>query len=104
MEHFIVYDYVLTNYVQICNLHAYGNCSMLAVQDDDDQPLSPNGGSSKAPKSSNGTPRSVANCPATRSCGSLCPSLCVGPASCSVGSGKRSVLTRDSPQASAQVV
>ena len=36
MEHFIVYDYVLTN----CNLHAYGNCYMLAVQDDDDQPLS----------------------------------------------------------------
>ena len=40
MEHFIVYDYALVNYVQICNLHACGNCYMLAVQDDDDQPLS----------------------------------------------------------------
>ena len=34
------YDYELVNYVQICNLHVCGNCYMLAVQDDDDQPLS----------------------------------------------------------------
>ena len=56
---------------------------------------SPNGGSSKAPKSSTRTLRTVVRRPATRA------ALCLWPCSAQPVGSKRSVLTRDSQHASA---
>ena len=87
---------MLANYVQICNLHACGNCYMLAVQDDDDQPLSE--------RRLLESPRAVRERPdPSYVAGDAWFAAVCGPA-CSpaaVGRGKRSVLTRDSQHASA---